>query len=378
MGGLVVRTSLEPDLQAAAEKSLRDGLIAYDRRRGGWRGPVARIPSSNTEWLPALQAVARPGGTPPEWRLAVALEVQDRSARMAWLERPEPRSAPQPRTLALPIEEAAWARPVREGRLGAAPRRMQEVLSPGDVVLVEVVPGAPAQGRNPARPERLALRQLPEIEGAVVALDPNSGRVLAMAGGWSFERSWFNRATQAQRQPGSSFKPFVYLPAIEAGMTLNQQLLDAPVEIMTPQGLWRPGNYSGNPARLGHHAPGDGAVAEPGHHPGRPAGRHRRGGRERRARFASSRTCAAASRSLGAGETDGDPPGGGLRVLRQWRAAGDAPTLIDTVQDRQGRVIWRSDPRRCEGCEAEDPSAGPPELTAERRRSPTPSRPSRW
>ena len=366
MGGLVVRTSLEPDLQAAAEKSLRDGLIAYDRRRGGWRGPVARIPSSNTEWLPALQAVARPGGTPPEWRLAVALEVQDRSARMAWLERPEPRSAPQPRTLALPIEEAAWARPVREGRLGAAPRRMQEVLSPGDVVLVEVVPGAPAQGRNPARPERLALRQLPEIEGAVVALDPNSGRVLAMAGGWSFERSWFNRATQAQRQPGSSFKPFVYLPAIEAGMTLNQQLLDAPVEIMTPQGLWRPGNYSGNPRgwvtmrqameqslnlvtiRVAQQV-GIGAVAETA------------------ARFGVIPNMPRLlSMSLGAGETT---------VIRQAAAYASfvnggrqvTPTLIDTVQDRQGRVIWRSDPRRCEGCEAEDPSAGPPELTAERR-----------
>jgi penicillin-binding protein 1A len=342
--------------------------MEYDRRRGGWRGPVARIPAGATEWLPALQAVPRVPGTLPEWRLAVALEVRDREARMAWLDRPDPRSAPQTRTATLPFEEVqGWARPVREGRMGPAPRRMQDVLAPGDVVLVETLPAIPAQGRTPARPERLTLRQVPEVEGAVVALDPNNGRVLAMAGGWSFERSWYNRATQAMRQPGSSFKPFVYLPALEAGIPPNQLLLDGPVEIMTPQGLWQPGNYGGAGAQ--------GWVTM-------------RSAMERSLNMvtvrlaqqvgiqAVSQTAARfgvipnmppfLSMSLGAGETT---------VLRQATAYASfvnggrqvAPTFIDTVQDRHGRVIWRTDQRRCEGCEATTPNAVPPELTEERR-----------
>jgi penicillin-binding protein 1A len=368
MGGLVVRTSLEPTLQAEAEKALRRGLLDYDRRRGGWRGPVARIPASATEWLPALGGVQRPPGMLAEWRLAVALEVRDREARMAWLERPDSRTAPQPRTGTLYFEEVqGWARPVQDGRMGAPPRRLQEVIQPGDVVMVETLPATPAQGRNaPARPERLALRQLPEVEGAVVALDPNNGRVLAMAGGWSFERSWFNRATQAQRQPGSSFKPFVYLPALEAGIPPNQLLLDAPVEVMTPQGLWRPGNYSGQPqgwvtmrsamerslnlvtVRLAQQV-GIAAVADTA---------ARFGVIPNMPRFLAM--------SLGAGETT---------VLRQAAAYAGfvnggrqvTPTLIDTVQDRHGRLVWRTDARRCEGCDATDPSAGPPVLTEERR-----------
>ena len=367
MGGLVVRTSLEPALQAEAERALRRGLMDYDRRRGGWRGAVSHIDASATGWLPALQAVQRPPGMLPEWRLAVALEVRDREARMAWVERPDARGAPQPRSANLAFEEVTpWARPVRDGRLGPAPRRMQDVLSPGDVVMVEMLPAAPAQGRNPAKPERLALRQVPEVEGAVVALDPNNGRVMAMVGGWSFEKSWYNRATQAQRQPGSSFKPFVYMAALEQGIPPNQLLLDAPVEIMTPQGPWRPANYSGEPRgwvtmrrameqslnlvtiRVAQQV-GIDAVADVA---------SRFGVIPNMPRFLAM--------SLGAGETT---------VLRQ--AAGYAgfvnggrqvtPTLIDSVQDRHGRLVWRTDLRRCAACDVPDPSAGPPALTEERR-----------
>jgi penicillin-binding protein 1A len=367
MGGLVVRTSLEPTLQAEAESALRVGLMDYDRRRGGWRGPVAQVPAAATEWMPALAEVQRPPGMLAEWRLAVVLEVRDREARLAWSERPADGGAPQPRTGTLLFDEVSWARPVlQEGRLGPAPRRLQDVLAAGDVVMVEDLPAAPAIGRNPARPERLGLRQVPEVEGAVVALDPNNGRVLAMVGGWSFDRSWFNRATQAQRQPGSSFKPFVYLPALEAGIPPNQLLLDAPVEIMTPQGPWRPGNYGGGAPqgwvtmrsalerslnlvtiRLAQQV-GMAAVADAA------------------ARFGVIQDMPRVlAMSLGAGETT---------VLRQ--AAGYAgfvnggrrvtPTLIDTVQDRHGRLVWRTDARRCEGCDA-DPASGPPPLTEERQ-----------
>ncbi len=220
------------------------------RRRGGWRGPVARnLPHGEAEWRTTLAAQPRVPGMLAEWRLAVVREVTDRQARASFLER-GPDGAPIPRSLPLLLEDHAWARPVREGgALGPAPRRMQEVVSPGDVVMIEPLAATPAQGRTtPARPERAVLRQIPEVEGAVVAMEPRSGRVLAMVGGWSLERSWFNRATQAMRQPGSSFKPFVYLPALEMGIPPNQLLLDDVVEIQLPgQPVWRPGNYSGQP-----------------------------------------------------------------------------------------------------------------------------------
>lgn len=365
MGGLVVRTSMEPELQAATEQALREGLTNYDRRRGGWRGPVAQISAAPTEWMPALEAVQRPGGMQPGWQLAVVLGVEAREARLSWLERPDGRAQAQPRQGTLPLDDVSWARPVRDGRLGPAPRRMQDVLSPGDVVMVEYVPGREAQGRTPARAARLSLRQIPQVEGAVVALDPATGRVLAMAGGYAFEKSWFNRATQALRQPGSSFKPFVYLPALEMGIPPNQRLLDGPIEIMTPQGLWKPGNYSGQPRgwvtmrtalqqslnlvtiRLAQEV-GIDRVAETA------------------ARFhVIPNMPRVLSMALGAGETT---------VMRM--AAGYAsfvnggkevaPTLIDSVQDRFGKVVWRADTRRCEGCDA-GPGSAPPRLVDERR-----------
>ncbi|MBE9606526.1 PBP1A family penicillin-binding protein [Acetobacteraceae bacterium H6797] len=367
MGGLVVRTSLDPTLQAATEKALRDGLMNYDRRRGGWRGPVTKISAAPTEWLPALDGVARVPGMLPEWRLAVVLEVRDRDARLGLVERSDSRAAPQARTVPLLFDDVSgWARPAgRDGRLGAAPRRMSDVVSPGDVVMVEIQPAAAAQGRTAARPERALLRQIPVAEGAVVALDPNTGRVLSMAGGWSFEKSWFNRATQAMRQPGSSFKPFVYLPALELGIPPNQKLLDAPIEIMTPQGMWRPGNYERNTngwvtmrtalekslnlvtVRLAQEI-GIDRVAETAKRFGVIPNMPR-----------------VLSMALGAGETT---------VLKQAAAYAAfanggkevTPSFVDSVQDRFGNLVWRADNRRCETCES-DPNGQPPVLADERK-----------
>ena len=133
---------------------------------------------------------------------------------------------------------------------------MADVVQPGDVVMVEpscagqsppaAAPGAQARRKLPTLPQRLALRQIPLVQGALVSLDPTTGRVLALVGGWSFEQSQFNRATQAQRQPGSSFKPFVYLTALEHGISPSQRFLDAPIVVDTPDGEWRPGNYERN------------------------------------------------------------------------------------------------------------------------------------
>jgi penicillin-binding protein 1A len=369
MGGLVVRTAMDPALQEAAERSLREGLMAYDRRRGGWRGPVAQnIAHGEAEWRAALAAQPRVPGTLPEWRLAVVREVAERQARVSFLERAADGTL-TPRTLPLLIEDHAWARPVREGGvLGPAPRRLQDILSPGDVVLVEPLAATPAQGRTvAARPERAVLRQVPEVEGAVVAMEPRSGRVLAMAGGWSLDRSWFNRATQAQRQPGSSFKPFVYFPALELGIPPNQLLLDDVVEIRQPgQAVWRPGNYSGQPqgwvtmrtamerslnlvtVRLAQEIGMDRVVDTA----------RRFGVIDNMPPFLAM--------ALGAGETT---------VIRQAAAYATfvnggfrvTPTLIDSVQDRRGRVIFRGDTRRCDAC-GSGPEAGPPALADQRQR----------
>ena len=374
MGGLVARTSLDPTIQAAAERSLRDGLLSYDRRRGGWRGAVTRISASTTEWMPALANTARPAGALPEWRLAVVLEVRPQEARLGWLERRDPRRPAEPQQGMLYLDELrSWARPVLpDGRLGAEPRRIQDVVNVGDVVLVETLPAEAAQRNRPARPERLTIRQIPLIEGAVVALDPQTGRVIAMVGGWSLEKSWFNRATQAQRQPGSSFKPFVYVAAFEKGIPPNQEIPDEPIEIMTPQGLWKPQNYITNTyggwvtmrsamerslnlvtVRLADHV-GMASVSEAA---------RRFGVIDNMPRYLAM--------SLGAGETTvlrmaagyGAFANGGFRVT---------PTLIDSVQDRRGRVIWRADQRACAAC-ASGPEAGPPRLEAgERQRATDP------
>ena len=372
MGGLVVRTSLDPEIQTAAERALRDGLMNYDRRRGGWRGPVAKIAASPTEWMPALAEQPRPPGALANWRLAVVLEVKPQEARLGWLERRDPRTPPEAQQGTLYFEDLrSWARPVLpDHRLGAEPRRMQDVVNPGDVVLVEYVAAEAATRNRPARPERLVLRQMPQVEGAVVALDPQSGRVLAMAGGWAFERSWFNRATQAQRQPGSSFKPFVYIAALEKGIPPNQEIPDEPVEIMTPQGLWKPQNYTVGSfngwvtmrsamerslnlvtVRLADHI-GMAAVSDAA---------QRFGVINNMPRYLAM--------SLGAGETTV------LRMATGYAAfvnGGFAvtPTLIDSVQDRRGRVIWRADQRGCADCRGR-PEGGPPVLETRERRQAT-------
>ncbi|MBN8899317.1 MAG: penicillin-binding protein, partial [Rhodospirillales bacterium] len=259
-GGLMVRTSLDPVLQTAAEKSLRDGLMAYDRKQGGWRGPVTHLDAGaalDRDWQTALAQVARPPGMLPAWRLAVVLGATDQEARIGWIAADNQ----QPRTGTLLLSDLSWARPVRDGRLGPTPRRVTDVMKPGDVVMIEPpaqaavqtaaaqTPAAtPTRGARPAAPPpaaRPVLRQIPTVQGALVSLDPSTGRVFAMVGGWSFEQSQFNRATQAQRQPGSSFKPMVYLTALEKGISPSQRFLDAPIVVDTSEGRWRPGNYEG-------------------------------------------------------------------------------------------------------------------------------------
>ncbi len=214
-GGLVVRASMDARLQAVGSKVLRQGLFSYDRRHG-WRGPVARI-SAGPAWAQQLAAVPKPGGS-EGWETAVVTGLNDHEATLGLLGGGTGR---------LPFAEMKWARPTLEKQAaGPFPHRPSDALAMGDVILVEPVAKSDDGHAYPAA--TYALRQVPKIEGALVAIDPHTGRVLAMVGGWSYSKSQFNRATQAQRQPGSSFKPFIYLAALESGYTPSSLVLDAP------------------------------------------------------------------------------------------------------------------------------------------------------
>ena len=368
-GGLVVRTSLDPALQAAAEKSVRDGLMAYDRRLGGWRGAVAHLDLApadfETKWPAALNQQPRPPGMLPAWKLAVVADVSESEAKVEWLTPTGDR-----RSAMLALSDTTWARPAHDGKLGATPRRMSDIVRTGDVVMVEppavqsTAPSGPVAvgwGKAPApvlAANRAILRQIPAVQGALVSLDPQTGRVLAIVGGWSFDQSQFNRATQANRQPGSSFKPIVYLTALEKGVSPSQRFLDAPIVIDTPEGRWRPGNYEGTfggptslevaleeslnlvtlrvAQHIGMQAIADNAIAF-----------HEVDSMPRVLPAALGAVETTVLREAGAyASIDSD----GREVL---------PTFIDSVQDPDGHVVMRAPGLDCSDCS--DPSK-PPEL----------------
>ncbi len=200
-GGLSVRTTLDPRLQVMARRAMVDGLIRFDQQLG-FRGPVNRLNMAQAEWgrqlaaMPILHDVT-------EWRLAVVLETSQAQARIGL--RPTRQAGGElsadRQTGVIPLAQMTWARAADGPRRGQPVRGADQVLAVGDVVYVE--PVANQRGI-------FALRQIPEIQGGMVVMDPFTGRVLAMVGGFSFAESVFNRATQAFRQPGSSFKSFIY------------------------------------------------------------------------------------------------------------------------------------------------------------------------
>ena len=225
-GGLSVRTTVDPALQAMADRALRGGLVAYDQRRG-WRGPLAQIDPAG-DWRQALGADELPP-VPKPWRLAAVLTADAGRVEVGFADGA---------VGAIELDDLSWAREASgKGRLGPEVTAASQVLSAGDVVPVE-----PLEGREGA----YALRQIPAVSGALVALDPHTGRVLALVGGFDFATSEFDRATQARRQPGSAFKPFVYLAALDRGYTPASIVLDAPVVIDQGQHLrkWKPENYT--------------------------------------------------------------------------------------------------------------------------------------
>jgi penicillin-binding protein 1A len=359
-GGLSVRTTLAPRLQAIADKVLRKGLEDYDRRHG-WRGPLARlgdalepvnaakarkiqfqnIPSGEAlGWLNQLAEMPPPPGL-GEWSMAVVLGLDKTGADIGFADAPMGR---------IPLKELKWARAWKEDQLrGPSVRSPADVLAKGDVIAVEKVT---ADGKGKAYPDGYyGLRQVPEIEGGLVALDPHTGRILAMSGGYSFKKSEFNRATQAMRQPGSAFKPFVYLAALDQGYTPSTIILDAPFVIDQGPGLpkWRPGNYTKrfygpSTMRLGLEKSRNLMTVRLA----------QTIGMEKVANYARrfgivERLPKILSMSLGAGETTllrlttayAMLVNGGKRIT---------PTLIDRIQDRNGRAVLKHDKRPCHEC----------------------------
>ncbi len=338
-GGLSVRTTLQPRLQNIANAALTDGLIAYDRRHG-WRGPVTKLEDFEG-WASQLGAIEKPTRY-GDWRLALVLAVEPERAEIGF---------PDSSVGEIPLAELTWARPWRSGqRLGPEVEQAGDVLAAGDVVLVE--PAQPHDGGDPYPEGTYALRQIPEIQGAIVALDPHTGRVLAMSGGFDFSMSEFNRATQAWRQPGSAFKPFVYMAALDAGFTPSTLILDAPFVIDQGPGLgkWKPANYSRSfygpsPMRLGIEKSRNLMTVRLAQTVGMT------NVADYAERFGVVDDLPEQlSMALGAGETTllrlttayAMIVNGGRRIT---------PTLIDRIQNRRGQAVFRHDTRPCPDCQ---------------------------
>ena len=314
-GGYYMRTTLDPELQSAARDALMKGLENYDRRHG-WRGPWG-----TTDFADGWQAAALKGLRPPErraWRAAAVESVSGNTVRV--------RTAADGSSGTLLSADAAWA-------------NANKPLKRGDLIFVERSGG------------QFALKQVPAVNGALVAIEPQSGRVLAMVGGYSYALSSFNRATQAERQPGSAFKPFVYAAALEGDYTPASIVLDAPISFAGGRNgeRWTPENYSRQ-----YYGP-----------------QSLRRGLElsrnvmtvRLAQAVGMRNIVDLSKkmgvsdnlqpnlsvSLGAGETTP------YRLTAAYAAFVNGgrriePYLIELVQNRDGETIFRADDRRCRDC----------------------------
>lgn len=223
--GLAVRTTLDPELQTYAQDALRKGLVAYDRRHG-WRGAISKLESVEN-WNEDLNNLSE-SVSMGAWKLAVILKVDDKEAEIGFKDGSRG---------GIPLKYVKWARRYIDlNELGPEIKKVSQVLSVGDVI---------AAGK--VSDNIYALEQIPEINGAIVAMDPHTGKVLALVGGYYYGDSQFNRAIQAKRQPGSAFKPFVYLAALENGFNPNSIIIDEEVQLERGDDLpgWRPQNYSG-------------------------------------------------------------------------------------------------------------------------------------
>lgn len=344
-GGLSVRTTLDPKLQTIARKVVTDALVRFDENQG-YRGPVAKIDISS-DWGTRFADIRALSDVAP-WRLAVVLETSDQSARIGFQPARVPGGAvSRDRQVGvIPVDGIKWAKAARGTARNKAVTRVSQVLNPGDVIYVEQI----GQEGNEYR-----LRQIPEISSGMVVMDPVTGRVLALVGGFSFDQSQFDRATQAMRQPGSSFKPLVYAAALDNGYTPASIVVDAPIEIDQGPGIgiWRPENYSTGKyygpqtLRFGIEQSRNVMTVRLAQDIGMPLIA------EYAKRFGVYDGLPPyLSYALGAGETTV------LRMVTAYSMIANGgrritPTLIDRIQDRYGKTIYKHDQRECVGCDAD-------------------------
>jgi penicillin-binding protein 1A len=334
-GGLSVRTTLDSNLQELADRSLKRGLVKYDRTFG-WRGAIANIDVN--DWKENLNKIAEPPAIKP-WVLAVVLDVQLNQAKIG---------LKNGNTGMIGLNTVKWARPHLIDKptgypiVGKEVKSVKDVLKKGDVIVVEHI-----------KNQQFSLQQIPEINGGLVALDPHTGRVLAIDGGYRFSRSQFNRVDQAKRQPGSSFKPVVYTAALEAGFTPSTLVLDAPLVVdLGEAGEWKPRNitnrfYGWVPLRKALEQSYNLAAIRVGQQ----VGLSRIEDVAVRLGIYDSMPRELAM-ILGAEETTlmrmaiafACFVNGGKKVN---------PVLIDRIQNRHGKTVYKADARDCSGCENE-------------------------
>ena len=334
-GGLSIRATIDPDMQVEAAHALQRALEQYDRGIGRWRGTGKTIApeelATEDQWRAALSntIVARDVTLENKWYPAVVLGIADGEMRIGIEDVIATEAEPQ----VIPAKDIDW---IRGG--------FTDNFEAGDVVHVRRMT-TDADGTF----IRWTLRQVPEVQGGFMAMDVNTGRVIAMQGGFSYQNSVFNRATQAQRQPGSSFKPFVYAAALDSGYSPATIVVDAPIEINTPQGVWRPQNssnqfYGPTPLRTGIEQSRNlmtirlaqeigmdvvGAYAE---------------------KFGVyQKLQPVLANALGSQETTLFKM---VAAYAMFANGGERvePTLVDRVQDRYGKTVYRHDERICEDC----------------------------
>ena len=363
-GGMAVRATLDPELQDVAATALRHALEKYDRDQGVWRGTGKTISTDllNDEaaWREALRDVEVPRDIDLDgkWHPAVVLFVGNRDARIGIEGVPDDADG----HFINPVD-VTWARKqLEDDELGPQAKVAGDLLREGEVVLVREVKDEDGNF------ERWSLRQVSEVQGGFMAMDVNNGRVLAMQGGFSYEQSVFNRATQARRQPGSSFKPFVYAAALDSGYSPATIVIDAPIEIDTPEGLWRPKNssdkfYGPTPLRTGIEYSRNLMTIRLA----------KEIGMETVADYAErfgvyDDMNPFLANSLGSEETTLYKM---VAAYAMFANGGERvePTLVDRVQDRAGQTIYRHDQRSCEDCAfAELAADSSPRITSNRER----------
>jgi penicillin-binding protein 1A len=354
-GGLSVRTTLDPRLQKFARRALIDGLVQFDRDKG-WRGAVQKIDIAG-DWGVPLGQIDVPSDMFP-WRLGVVYEIARTHVNVGLrpLKQPDGKLVADREAVRIDYDDLKWAN--KKPSKAASPA---DFLAVGDVVWV-----AP---RDPDKiNEKWALMQVPEVAGGLIAMDPHTGRVHAVVGGFSFAASQFDRALQAKRQPGSSFKPLVYAAALDNGYKPTSIVMDAPFckEATATQPEWCPKNYEGDKSygpqtlRHGIEKSRNQMTVRLAEDMGMPLIA------EYSKRFGVyDDMLPVLSMSLGAGETTL------LRMATAYSTFANGgkqvhATLIDRIQDRWGKTIWRHDDRECAKCKTAA-LADEPDLTDDRR-----------